>query len=123
MSQIEDTENALLALLGDCQLPPEISIDSAPNAWSGNYVRELLSSAPAVRLAFLGRVSIRGPAHDLEPQSDLGAFMSLSAGARRTSLKDAWASMAVTISSPALHPFSIERRLKTRLVSPCRSPK
>ena len=54
MSQIEDTENALLALLGDCQLPAEISIDSAPNAWSGNYVRELLTSTPAVRLAFLG---------------------------------------------------------------------
>ena len=43
MSQIEDTENALLALLGDCQLPPEsVSIPRrthGPGTMSANCYR------------------------------------------------------------------------------------
>ena len=54
MSQIGDTEHALLDLLKSCQLPAGISIESAPNDWSGNYVTKLISSTPAVRLVFMG---------------------------------------------------------------------
>ena len=54
MSQIADTENALMRLLGECQLPEGVSIESAPGEWSPGYVQRLLSSTPAVRLGFLG---------------------------------------------------------------------
>ena len=54
MSQLGDTENALLELLRSCQLPAGISIESAPNEWSGNYVSKLISETPALRLVFTG---------------------------------------------------------------------
>lgn len=54
MSQIRDTETALLALIQTCQLPAEISIESAPSEWSPGYIQKLVESTPAVRVAFLG---------------------------------------------------------------------
>ena len=54
MSQIGDTENALLGLLRDCQLPAETHIASAPSEWDTGFIQRLIPSTPAVLLAFLG---------------------------------------------------------------------
>lgn len=54
MSQIADTENALLGLLRTCQLPADVYIASAPHSWDGSYVQRLVPKTPAVLLAFLG---------------------------------------------------------------------
>ena len=54
MSQIGDTENAVLGLLRECQLPPGTFIGTAPSAWDGNFVARLLPKTPAVMLVFLG---------------------------------------------------------------------
>ena len=54
MSQIGDTEHALLDVLKSCQLPAGISIESAPNEWTGNFVTKLVSETPALRLVFGG---------------------------------------------------------------------
>ena len=54
MSQIGETELALLGLLRTCQLPSGTSIESSPSKWDGGYIQRLISHTPAVRLAFLG---------------------------------------------------------------------
>ena len=53
MSQIGDTENALLGLLRECQLPAGTYIDSVPSEWDHGFLRRLIPSTPAVLLAFL----------------------------------------------------------------------
>ena len=54
MSQIGDTENALLGLLRTCQLPTGVHIGSAPSQWDQGFVQRLIPSTPAILLAFLG---------------------------------------------------------------------
>ena len=68
MSQIGDTENALLGLLRNCQLPSGIHIGSAPSTWDHGYVQRLIPSTPAILLAFLGA----------QPHADPGSSTSLN---------------------------------------------
>ena len=71
MSQIGDTENALLGLLRTCQLPAAVHIGSAPSRWDAGYVQRLISSSPSVLLAFLGA----------EPHADTASSTSLNLSA------------------------------------------
>ena len=52
MSQIGDTENALLGLLRTCQLPTGVHIGSAPSQWDQGFVQRLIPSTPAICLRF-----------------------------------------------------------------------
>ena len=68
MSQIGDTENALLGLLKTCQLPSGVHIASAPHAWDAGFVQRLIPQTPAVLLAFLGA----------QPHADTASSTSLN---------------------------------------------
>ena len=68
MSQISDTEGALLGLLRTCQLPAGVHIASAPHSWDSGFVQRLLTTTPAVLLAFLGAV----------PKADAASSTSLN---------------------------------------------
>ena len=68
MTQISDTENALLALLLECKLPTGVHIGSAPSRWDAGFVRRLIPSTPAILLAFL----------DAQPHADPGSSTSLT---------------------------------------------
>ena len=68
MTQIGDTENALLGLLRECQLPSGVHIGSAPSQWDAGFVQRLIPSTPAILLAFLGA----------QPHADPGSSTSLN---------------------------------------------
>ena len=68
MSQIGDTENALLGLLRNCQLPSGVHIGSAPSTWDSGFVQRLIPSTPAILVAFLGA----------QPHADPGSSTSLN---------------------------------------------
>ena len=54
MSQIGETESALLRLIETCQLPTGTSVKTAPHEWSGAFVQRLVEDRPAVLLVFKG---------------------------------------------------------------------
>ena len=53
-TQIADTENALLDLLRECQLPSQTHIGSAPSRWDMGFIQRLIPTTPAVLISFLG---------------------------------------------------------------------
>ena len=53
MTQIAATDSALIRLLKGCGFP-DVDIASGPHSWDGAYVQRLLTSAPAIRVVFLG---------------------------------------------------------------------
>ena len=53
MTQIVATDSALIRLLEGCGFPG-VDIASGPHEWDGGYVQRLLTSTPAIRVAFLG---------------------------------------------------------------------
>ena len=55
MTQIAATDIALVNLLQSCGFPG-VDTASAPHEWDGNYVQQLLSKTPAIRVVFVGAV-------------------------------------------------------------------
>ena len=53
MTQIYQTDAAIIRLLESCGFP-NVDISSGPHSWDGAYVQRLLTSAPAVRVVFMG---------------------------------------------------------------------
>ena len=53
MTQIYQTDSALIRLLQDCNFPA-VDIASGPHSFDGAYVQRLLGSTPAIRIVFLG---------------------------------------------------------------------
>ena len=53
MTQIAATDGALIRLLKGCGFPG-VDIESGPHEWDGAYVQRLLTTAPAIRVVFLG---------------------------------------------------------------------
>ena len=53
MTQIAATDGALIRLLEGCGFPG-VDIASGPHEWDGGYVQRLLTSAPAIRVVFMG---------------------------------------------------------------------
>ena len=53
MTQIAATDGALIRLLESCNFPG-VDIASGPHEWDGGYVQRLLTSAPAIRVVFMG---------------------------------------------------------------------
>ena len=53
MTQIALTDAALVRLLEGCGFPG-VDIASGPHEWDGGYVQRLLTSAPAIRVVFMG---------------------------------------------------------------------
>ena len=74
MSQISDTENALLGLLRECQLPSGVHIASAPSEWDAGFIRRLIPSTPAVLLAFLGAVPHADSTTSLNMRASWGVY-------------------------------------------------
>lgn len=74
MSQIADTENALMRTLEGCQLPAGVSIETAPGEWSPGYIQRLLDKTPAVRLAFLGAQPFETTATALQMRAEWAAY-------------------------------------------------
>ena len=60
MSQISETEAALMELLRTCQLPSGTAVQTGPHEWSGAYVQRLMTETPAVILVFAGGVPYAG---------------------------------------------------------------
>ena len=56
MTQIAATDSALIRLLEGCGFPG-VDIASGPHEWDNGYVQRLLTSTPAIRVAFLGAES------------------------------------------------------------------
>ncbi len=67
MTQIAATDSALVRLLEGCGFPG-VDIASGPHEWDGGYVQRLLTSAPAIRVVFMGA----------EPYSDTATSTSLN---------------------------------------------
>ena len=57
MTQIYQTDSALIRLLQGCNFPG-VDVASGPHAWDGAYVQRLLNSTPAIRVVFLGAESL-----------------------------------------------------------------
>ena len=53
MTQIYQTDSALIRLLQDCNFPG-VNVASGPHSFDGSYIQRLLSSTPAIRVVFLG---------------------------------------------------------------------
>ena len=53
MTQIAATDGAIIRLLQSCNFP-SVDIASGPHEWDGSYVQRLLTSAPAIRVVFMG---------------------------------------------------------------------
>ncbi len=53
MTQIAETDNALIRLLETCAFPG-VSVLSAPHEWDAGFVQGLLADVPAILVAFLG---------------------------------------------------------------------
>ena len=53
MTQIYQTDSALIRLLQSCNFPG-VDIASGPHEWDGGYIQRLLTSTPAIRVVFLG---------------------------------------------------------------------
>ena len=53
MTQISDTDSALVRMLNDCDFPG-VDVASGPHEWDGAYVQKLLAAAPAIRVVFAG---------------------------------------------------------------------
>ena len=53
MTQIYETDSALIRLLQDCNFPG-VDVASGPHSFDGSYVQRMLSSLPAIRIVFLG---------------------------------------------------------------------
>ena len=53
MTQIYQTDSALIQLLQDCNFLG-VDIASGPHSFDGSYIQRLLSSTPAIRVVFLG---------------------------------------------------------------------
>ena len=53
MTQIYQTDSALIRLLQDCNFPG-VDVASGPHSFDGSYVQRMLSSLPAIRIVFLG---------------------------------------------------------------------
>ena len=53
MTQIAATDSAIIRLLESCGFPG-VDISTGPHEWSGAYVQRLLTSAPAIRVVFMG---------------------------------------------------------------------
>ena len=53
MTQISDTDSALVRTLNDCDFPG-VDVASGPHEWDGAYVQKLLAAAPAIRVVFAG---------------------------------------------------------------------
>ena len=53
MTQIYQTDSALIRLLQDCNFPG-VDVASGPHAFDGSYIQRMLSSLPAIRVVFLG---------------------------------------------------------------------
>ena len=51
MTQIFQTDNALIDLLESCSFPG-VSIESSPHSWDDGYLQRLLGDLPAIRIAF-----------------------------------------------------------------------
>ena len=73
MTQIYQTDSALIRLLQSCNFP-EVDIASGPHEWDGGYVQRLLTSAPAIRVGFMGA----------EPFGDTATSTSLNMQGRWT---------------------------------------
>ena len=53
MTQIYETDSALIRLLQDCNFPG-VDVATGPHSFDGSYVQRMLSSLPAIRIVFLG---------------------------------------------------------------------
>ena len=53
MTQIYQTDSALIRLLQSCNFPG-VDIASGPHEWDGGYIQRLLTSTPAIRVVFMG---------------------------------------------------------------------
>ena len=53
MTQIAETDEALVRLLDTCGFPG-VTVMSAPHEWDAGYVQRLLTDVPAILVAFLG---------------------------------------------------------------------
>ena len=53
MTQIAETDEALVRLLDTCGFPG-VTVMSAPHEWDGSFVQRLLTDVPAILVAFLG---------------------------------------------------------------------
>ena len=53
MTQIAETDSALVRLLDTCGFPG-VTVLSAPHEWDAGFVQRLLSDVPAILVAFLG---------------------------------------------------------------------
>ena len=53
MTQISDTDTAIVRELSDCRFPG-VTVQSGPHEWDGAYVNKLLAAAPTIVVAFLG---------------------------------------------------------------------
>ena len=53
MTQIAATDSAIIRLLESCNFPG-VDVASGPHEWDGSYVQRLLTSAPAIRVVFMG---------------------------------------------------------------------
>ena len=62
MTQIAATDGALIRLLESCNFPG-VDIASGPHEWDGGYVQRLLTSAPAIRVVFMGAEPSATPKH------------------------------------------------------------
>ena len=53
MTQIAETDEALVRLLDTCGFPG-VTVMSAPHEWDAGFVQRLLTDVPAILVAFLG---------------------------------------------------------------------
>ena len=68
MTQIYQTDSALIRLLQSCNFPG-VDVASGPHSFDGSYIQRLLSSTPAIRVVFTGA----------EPYSDSTTSLSMAA--------------------------------------------
>ncbi len=53
MTQIAETDAAIIRLLDSCAFPG-VNIESSPHSWDDGYLQRLLGALPAIRVAFTG---------------------------------------------------------------------
>ena len=122
MSQIGETENALLRVLQTCQLPSGTSIESAPSKWDGGYIQRLISTTPALRLAFLGAVPFAEPSStSLNLRATWGLYCIVgwngqSEELRRTAVDGGYDLVARV--APIIHNVILEDSMRQRLPIP-----
>ena len=122
MSQIGETEAALMRLLESCQLPTGTAVLTGPHEWSGQYVQNLIPSSPCILLVFLGARAHRGRRDNLPGvEGDVGGVLLRRLGRRHGRAAPARVGGGYDLVSrvaPVIHNAPMEDSAKQRLPFP-----